>query len=42
MFSADNMYAMLETQDFSWLDALPLDMLSTDQADMPDLWQGVW
>jgi hypothetical protein len=38
----DNMFAMLEAQDFSWLDALPLDKLSSNPADMPDLWQDVW
>jgi hypothetical protein len=38
----DNMFAMLEAQDFSWLDALPLDKLSANPADMPDLWQDVW
>ncbi len=38
----DGLDALLQMQDFTWLDTLPVDVLSGDQADMPDLWQATW
>jgi hypothetical protein len=39
---AEHIDSMLQMQDFSWLDALPVDILAGDYADMPDFWQDTW
>ena len=39
---ASDLDHMLQMQDFSWLDTLPVDVLASDYADMPDLGQEPW
>ena len=38
----DNFDSMLQMQDFTWLDTLPVDVLSGDYTDIPDFWHETW
>jgi Fungal specific transcription factor domain/Fungal Zn(2)-Cys(6) binuclear cluster domain len=40
--NTNDLDSMLQMQDFSWLDTLPVDVLGGDDADMPDMWRDLW